>query len=208
MWRLDLRRDENYSEYLRLLQNDDYYDVTYDEVSGGVSAVHRFHKFDKQLGIMGYPRGEYEKNAIASLRKKGHRIILESEIGQQGEKRFDGFLDDWQMDIKAIEGNGIWSISTKIHDAIKQGANCVVFVFPDRRLYSFHRITDGLGKFITTPGNVETQMLSRVIAIVEDQVACVWNKKATPIEGWSVSEGFWRQNGAAPFTISPSDAKV
>ena len=47
----DLRREENYNEFLRLRRNNDYIDVTIDEESGGVSAVHRFHKFDKQKGI-------------------------------------------------------------------------------------------------------------------------------------------------------------
>jgi hypothetical protein len=50
--------------------------------------------------------------------------------------------------------------------------------------------------------------INQLIAIVDNSVAAIWHKKATPIEGWSVSEGFRGQNGANPFTIPPSDAKV
>ena len=53
MRRSDPQLEENYDEYLRLLQNDDYLDVTRDEESGGVSAVHKLHKFDKQIGAFG-----------------------------------------------------------------------------------------------------------------------------------------------------------
>lgn len=204
----DIKRDENYKEYLRLKQNDDYVDVTFDEESGGVSAVHRFHKFDKQKGIFGLRRGEYELNAISVLRRNGNRISLEPELGQQCVKQCDGFLDDVPMDIKTIEGKGIWSISTKLYDAVKQCAECVVLLFPDKSLYSPERVKDGLGKFLANPDNKDSQRLSSIIAIVEDSIAGYWYKKATPIEGWSISEGFRGQNGADPFTIPPSDAKV
>lgn len=46
----DLRREENYNEYLRLLQDGDYVEVAFDEESGGMSAVHTQHKFSRQLG--------------------------------------------------------------------------------------------------------------------------------------------------------------
>ena len=46
----DQQREENFQEYLRLLNNPDYVDVTFDEQSGGVSAIHRNHRFDKQMG--------------------------------------------------------------------------------------------------------------------------------------------------------------
>ena len=208
MWRSELLREENYNEYLRLLQDDDYYDVTFDEESGGMSAVHRFHKFDKQLGTYGYRRGDYERTALAVIRNAGHRIVLSSELSVQNVKVCDGYLDDIPMDIKAIEGNGNWSISTKLHQAIKQGAECVVLLFPDKALFSFERINDGLSKYMANLNYLDTHQLSRIIALVENKMAAIWNKKATPIEGWSISEGFRGQNGADPFTIPPSDTKV
>ena len=108
----DLQREENYNEYLRLIQNDDYVDVTYDEQSGGMSAVHTKHKFAKQKGAYGMHQGDYERDALHVLRKCGHRIVLGAETNTPGIKSFDGFLDDVPMEIKAIEGRGTWTIST------------------------------------------------------------------------------------------------
>ena len=68
----DQQREENFQEYLRLLNNPDYVDVTFDEQSGGVSAIHLDHKFDKQMGPFGRRRGDYENNpqiqAIKSIK--------------------------------------------------------------------------------------------------------------------------------------------
>ena len=88
----DLQREENYNEYLRLLQDADYLDVTYDVESGGVSAVHKLHKFAKQIGAYGVRQGDYERTALGVLRKCGHRIVLGSETNMPGIKSFDGFM--------------------------------------------------------------------------------------------------------------------
>ena len=106
MRRSDLQREENYNEYLRLLQNDDYVDVTYDEASGGMSAVHTKHKFAKQKGAYGMRQGDYELIVLDVLKKSGHRIVLDAESNTPGMKSFDGFIDDVPMEIKAIEGRG------------------------------------------------------------------------------------------------------
>ena len=52
----DQQRDENFQEYLRLLNDSNYYDVTFDEKSGGVSAIHKDHQFDKKIGPFGIKR--------------------------------------------------------------------------------------------------------------------------------------------------------
>lgn len=48
------------------------------------------------------------------------------ETNTPGVKSFDGYLDDTPMEIKAIEGCGNWSVSTKLRYAEKQHAQCVV----------------------------------------------------------------------------------
>ena len=45
---------ENYQEYLRLVVDRNYLGVTFDECSGGMSAIHCEHMFDKQIGPFGY----------------------------------------------------------------------------------------------------------------------------------------------------------
>lgn len=163
------RREDNYEEYLRLLQNDDYLDVTYDEKSGGVSAVHILHKFDKQRGPSGIPRGDYERKAIEVLRKNGHRVLLEAEPSS-GDKKCDGLLDDVPMDIKSVEGQGVWSISTKLLVAEKQHARCVVLYFPDKTNYSHFRIKEGIRLYLSNPERGKDNPLIRVLTVVEESL--------------------------------------
>ena len=109
----DQQREENFQEYLRLREDPNYYDVSFDEKSGGVSAVHKEHYFDKNVGPYGIPKGEYEKITVNTLRKRGHLIYLESENAPDGVKTPDGVLDGQIMEIKAIEGIGKWAIKDK-----------------------------------------------------------------------------------------------
>ena len=204
----DLQREENYSDYLRLLQDNDYLDVTYDDASGGVSAVHKYHKFDKQVGPYGLRRGEYERRAVEVLRKNGYRVILESELSRMETKLCDGYLNDIPMEIKAVEGDGTWAVCTKLHNASKQHAQCAVLFFPDSECYSEFRVKDGLRLYLSSPESKKEPCPDYIIAIAGDKLAFCWDKKATPIEGWSIEEGLRGQNGADPFTIPPSDAKV
>ena len=204
----DLQREENYNEYLRLLQDDDYLDVTYDNESGGVSAVHRLHKFAKQKGVNGMRQGDYERTVLEVLRNYGSRILLGAESNMPGIKSFDGFLNDAPMEIKTVEGRGIWAINTKLCQAEKQNAQCVVLFFPDSCLFSYERVVDGLGKYMANPSLGKELNIRQLIAVSCDGLLAVWHKKATPVEGWSVWEGFRRENGANSYTLSPSDAKV
>lgn len=186
MKRSDLKREENYDEYLRLSQNEDYVDVTYDEKSGGMSAVHKLHKFGKQKGYGGMCRGDYERIVVEVLKKRGHRVVLGEETNAPGVKSFDGLLDDIPMEIKAIEGCGNWSVSTKLRYAEKQHAQCVVFYFPEKSLYSRERVIDGIEKYLASLDSDKELKISNILVVTGEELVEVLDKKATPIEGWSV----------------------
>ena len=188
----DLKREENYEEYLRLLQNDDYVDVTYDETSGGMSAVHKLHKFDKKQGTCGMRRGDYERTVLEVMRKNGHRIVLEAETNTPGVKSCDGYFDDVPMEIKSIEGYGTWTISSKLRHAAKQHAQCCILYFPNENNYSGNRVSEGIRLSQSNPGNDEKLLLTKILVVVCNRLVAVWDKKATPIEGWSVWEGLRR----------------
>ncbi len=186
-WRSELQFEENYNEFLRLLQDEDYLEVTFDKESGGVSAVHKLHKFAKKKGPGGMRQGDYERSVLDVLRRRGHRAILGAESNTPGIKSFDGFLDDIPMEIKAIEGRGTWAICTKLLQAEKQRARCVVLYFPDDNLYSSFRVSEGVRLFRSNPRiNREKDVLSRIVVVVGDCQVADWDKKATPIEGWSI----------------------
>ena len=187
MRRSDLQLEENYNEFLRLLQDDDYLEVTRDEESGGVSAVHIQHKFAKKKGPVGTRQGDYERTVLDVLRKCGHRVILGAETNTPGVKSFDGFLDDTPMEIKTIEGYGTWAICTKLLQAEKQRAKCVVLYFPDKDLYSAFRVREGIRLFRSSPGSDRgREELSRLLVVVQECLVVDWDKKTTPIEGWSI----------------------
>ena len=60
------------------------------------------------------------------------------------QKSCDCTIDEFSGEIKAIEGEGYWSIRTKLSQAVKQGADYVVLYFPKESLYSRERVLDGL----------------------------------------------------------------
>lgn len=108
------RKEENYLKYSQLLQNPDYIDVIFDEQSGGVSAIHIQHKFDKSLSPWGVRRGDYELYVVNLLRSLGYVIILLPENGGIFQKRCDCVIDGIAAEIKTIESNGRWAVRTKI----------------------------------------------------------------------------------------------
>jgi len=143
----DQQRAENFQEYLLLRQDPNYYDVTFDVESGGVSAIHVYHRFDKTLGPWGLRRGDYERKVMDILRQNGHSIILEAETDELCKKSFDGIMDGLPCEIKTIEGTGRWAVRTKLVEAVKQGAECLILFFPDYSLLSLPRIVEGWEMF-------------------------------------------------------------
>jgi hypothetical protein len=167
----DQQREENYQEYQRLLKDSNYYDVSFDEQSGGVSAIHREHKFDSEVGAFGIKVGEYEKIVVNALRKRGHYITLESELAPNGVKTPDGQIDGLIMEIKATEKNGKWAIKDKLHHAAKQGAECVILYFHKKELFSSERIDDGWSKFVTDKDSLQyVNTIKRIVCVVEETI--------------------------------------
>ena len=159
----DQQREENFQEYLRLRTDPNYVDVTFDEQSGGVSAVHINHKFDSKIGAFGIKKGEYEKNSVSILRQRGHFILLKSELAANGVKTPDGILDGSVMEIKSIEHIGKWVIKTKFHSATKQRAEILVLYFHNEDLFSVAMLEDGWNKF---QNDKDSQRYERTIRTV------------------------------------------
>ena len=163
------QKEENFQEFLRLQKDPDYYDVTFDELSGGVSAVHKNHSFDKQMGPFGIKKGDYESLSTEILRKNGHRVILESETAPDGIKTPDGTIDGIAMDIKAVEGDGKWAIKDKFHDAIKKSVECVILYFHKEESFSLTRIDEGWIKFQNDPSSMKyPATIKKVLCIVKN----------------------------------------
>lgn len=166
----DQQREENFQEYLRLLNNPDYVDVTFDEQSGGVSAIHCNHRFDKQMGPDGMKRGNYEQKAVEAFRKAGHSIILLQESAEVGKKQYDGLLDGVPCEIKSVEQMGRWTIRTKIGNAIKQRASIVVLFFPNANLFSPKWVEAGWKDFLDYTDSTECIPEIQLLCVVDDHI--------------------------------------
>lgn len=140
--------ERNRSLYRKYLLDADYLDVHFDIRSGGVSAVHKFHRFDQERGPYGIKRGDYERQVVEILRRKGYSIILESERAASGVKTPDGTLNGYVMDIKTVESTGRWAIKDKLHKATKQGVKILILYYPNIELFSRERIEDGWTKYL------------------------------------------------------------
>ena len=164
----DLKKEENYKEFLRLQENPDYLNVTFDEQSGGVCAIHKEHCFDKQMGPFGYRRGQYELDVARILQRTGAVVLLESEFPKgKGVKAFDARINGIASEIKTIEQNGRWAIRTKIHSAISQGAELLVLYYPDSALFSEEKIRDG---WIINLSPNQPETLKRIIAVQKEGI--------------------------------------
>lgn len=166
----DQQREENYLEFIRLRNNHDYYDVTFDDKSGGMSAIHRGHRFDKEVGPFGYPRGNYERLALKALREHGHSVVLLSE--QQSllnEKHCDALFDGAYAEIKAVETNGPWTIRRKLSQAEKQGASIILLFFPLAALFNRERVKNGYLRYIEDTKHYRG-LIQEAICIAEDNL--------------------------------------
>lgn len=166
----DLQREENFLEYHRLINDPDYYDVIFDNQSGGVSAIHRNHRFDKQLSPEGMKRGCYELRVIDVFRRIGHSIILLKESCEVGKKQYDGLIDGVPCEIKAVEKLSRWTIRTKIGNAIKQGASTIVLFFPCADLFTEQRVQCGWKDYLDYSKPSKSGLEIKVLCIVEDRL--------------------------------------
>ena len=163
--------------YLKYKNDPNYKDVVFDKDSGGISAIHKLHKFSSEKSLIDptKKKGWYEKQCATTLRKKGHVVILESEIKANNIKTPDGYIDGVLMDIKMIEANGKYAVKDKFHDAVRQQVECVILQFPKKSLYSPKRVADGWKRFLNDIFSKKyTQTIKRVICVVEDEVF-EWN---------------------------------
>ena len=135
----------------------------FDEFSGGYVVCHKDHQFDPTIGKFGIPRGDYEKNASKVLSKYGKRIVLESEISEEGIKTPDGLLNEVKFDIKGIEGSSYRIIKEAISKSSKQGAEIVVFYFHDKNMFNTNFVRESYEKYLI---NSKSKRVKKVYCVV------------------------------------------
>lgn len=159
------RYEENKALFDIYKNDENYIDVDFDEISGGLKATHVNHNFDEYIGRFGIKRGEYEKITRDALFKSGYRIILRPEVGDG--KQPDGYINDILMDIKGVEGNSLYSMKR----ANKQGVDCCILYFHDKSKYDRNVVEENFRNFPSWLNYV----YKRNIEVTIKSILCVVN---------------------------------
>jgi len=120
------RFDRNRYLYEIYKINPDYYDVEFDEASGGMKATHKDHCFDPDKGI-------YEEEVQNIGFNNGYSVILTSEKGKGiGENYTEGLWNNKQFEIATCENantNNNNIVKGLKHCASKDGNEVAILYF-------------------------------------------------------------------------------
>ncbi|GAB6012756.1 CdiA C-terminal domain-containing protein [Viscerimonas tarda] len=154
-------------EYGRLVSDKNYSGIRFDAKTGAMTAIHKEHNFDREIGALGIARGEYERLAVNALFAKGNKIVLESEKSINGLKTPDGKLNGKIMDIKGIEVDGKYTIKNAFKKANRQGAEVVVLYFHDKKMFSEEKALHQWNLFENETKNVR---IKEIVCVVQEEV--------------------------------------
>lgn len=114
------------AEYEYLSENPDYTGVRFDSSTGGVTAEHIGHNFDK-IG------GAFERHAQNAALKAGHSVILENEPqNQYGKRSTEGTWDGLQFEVAGATNGSVNNIRNALkHCAFKRTTEIAVIDFPN-----------------------------------------------------------------------------
>lgn len=114
------------AEYEYLSENPDYTGVRFDSSTGGVTAEHIGHNFDK-IG------GAFERHAQNAALKAGHSVILENEPqNQYGKRSTEGTWNGLQFEVAGATIGSVNNIRNALkHCAFKRTTEIAVIDFPN-----------------------------------------------------------------------------
>lgn len=120
------RARRNKELYRRLKEDKNYRHVKYDRTSGGMSASHKEHNFDKVGGV-------YERMVQKAGRKSGHAVIFEKEGGNViGQRYTEGTWDGMLCEVAGRETATVENIKKGLlHCAAKRVTEVAIIVFPN-----------------------------------------------------------------------------
>lgn len=154
------------AEYESLLDNPDYIGVKFDPASGGVTAVHVGHNFDK-VG------GAFEKHAQNAALKAGYSVILENEPQNvYGKRSTEGTWDGLQFEVAGATNGKINNIRNALkHCAHKRTTEIAVIDFPNGS-FSLDNFNEALKLFNGLEKLHDGQFLKfkKIICIQDEQI--------------------------------------
>lgn len=114
------------AEFKCLSENPDYTNVRFDNLTGGVTAEHIGHNFDKTGGV-------FERHAQNAGLKAGHSVILENEPqNEYGKRSTEGTWNGLQFEVAGATKGSINNIRNALkHCAYKRTTEIAVIDFPN-----------------------------------------------------------------------------
>ena len=162
------RIEKNRSLYDKLIKDDKYTDVAFDENNGGLKATHIGHNLDKD-------KGWYETTIQDVGYKHGHSVILEEEPQNVYKgKSCEGLWDDLKFEVAGAESGTSNNIRNALkHCASKPESKIAVLFFPNGN-FSAENFQAGLAKFNGLKGTSQYKKF--------DLIYCIQGKEIVQIK--------------------------
>ena len=158
------RIEKNRSLYDKLIKDDKYTDVAFDENNGGLKATHIGHNLDKD-------KGWYETTIQDVGYKHGHSVILEEEPQNVYKgKSCEGLWDDLKFEVAGAESGTSNNIRNALkHCASKPGSKIAVLFFPNGN-FSAENFQAGLAKFNGLKGTSQYKKFDLIYCIQGEEI--------------------------------------
>jgi len=156
--------EKNRSLYGKLIKDDKYKDVAFDEKNGGLKATHIGHNLDKD-------KGWYETTIQDVGYKHGHSVILEDEPQNVYKgKSCEGLWDDLKFEVAGAESGTSNNIRNALkHCASKPESKIAVLFFPNGN-FSAENFQAGLAKFNGLKGTSQYKKFDLIYCIQGEDI--------------------------------------
>lgn len=156
--------EKNRSLYGKLIKDDKYKDVAFDEKNGGLKATHIGHNIDKD-------KGWYETTIQDVGYKHGHSVILEDEPQNVYKgKSCEGLWDDLKFEVAGAESGTSNNIRNALkHCASKPESKIAVLFFPNGN-FSAENFQAGLAKFNGLKGTSQYKKFDLIYCIQGEDI--------------------------------------
>ena len=156
--------EKNRSLYGKLIKDDKYKDVDFDEKNGGLKATHIGHNLDKD-------KGWYETTIQDVGYKHGHSVILEDEPQNVYKgKSCEGLWDDLKFEVAGAESGTSNNIRNALkHCASKPESKIAVLFFPNGN-FSAENFQAGLAKFNGLKGTSQYKKFDLIYCIQGEEI--------------------------------------
>ena len=159
-----INKERNLETYQEKLQDPNYVDVMFDEVSGGVKATHKGHNFNEK-------NGWYEKQTQFVGFKAGHSVILENEPHNHfNQKSAEGSWDGKTFEIAGAENATKTNIRNALkHCAKKPNVKIAVLFFPNNN-FDAEEFNNGLSMYCGLEGTSQYKEFDLIYCIQGNEI--------------------------------------